>query len=65
MITFHKDEFANVPGLIEFVSTSPLDVKLRPDQKFVIRQEWQGEKARLKGAKKIAETIATIAEKAA
>ncbi len=65
VITFHKDKFANVAGLIEFVSTSPLDVKLRPDQKFVMRQEWPGEKARLKGARKIAETIAKIAEKAA
>ncbi len=65
VISFYKDQFANVTGLIEFVSTSPLDVKLRPDQKFVIRQEWAGEKARLKGAKKIAETIATIAAKAA
>lgn len=65
VITFHKDQFANVAGLVEFVSTSPLDVKLRPDQKFVIRQEWPGEKARLKGAKKIAETLAGIAEKAA
>ncbi|WP_425411124.1 transcription-repair coupling factor [Hyphococcus sp.] len=64
VITFHKDQFANVAGLIEFVSTSPLDVKLRPDQKFVLRQEWVGEKDRLRGAKKIADTIAKIAEKA-
>ncbi|WDI31084.1 transcription-repair coupling factor [Hyphococcus flavus] len=65
VITFHKDQFANVAGLIEFVSSSPLDVKLRPDQKFVIRQEWAGEKARLKGAKRIADTIASIVAKAA
>ena len=65
VLGFHREQFANVAGLIEFVSNSPLDVKLRPDQKFVIRQEWAGEKARLKGARKIAETIAAIAEKAA
>ncbi|WP_411818179.1 transcription-repair coupling factor [Hyphococcus sp. DH-69] len=64
VISFRNDQFANVAGLIEFVSTSPLDVKLRPDQKFVFRQEWADDKARLRGARKIAGMIAEIAEKA-
>ena len=64
VISFRNDQFANVPGLVEFISQSPYDVKLRPDQKFVYRQEWPGEKARLKGARKIAEIILEIAEEA-
>ncbi|MAW82417.1 MAG: transcription-repair coupling factor [Parvularcula sp.] len=65
VISFRSDQFANPAGLVEFIGTSPLDVKLRPDQKVVFRQEWADEKARLRGAKKIAGIIAEIAEKAA
>ncbi len=65
VIVFRNDQFANVAGLVEFISQSPYDVKLRPDQKFVYRQVWAGEKARLKGARKIAEIIAEIAGEAA
>ena len=65
VIAFRNDQFANVPGLIEFVAQSPYDVKLRPDQKFVFRQTWPDEKARLKGARRIAEIIAEIADEAA
>ena len=64
VIVFRNDQFANVPGLVEFISQSPYDVKLRPDQKFVFRQAWPGEKARLKGARKIAEIISEIAAEA-
>ena len=64
VISFRNDEFSNVAGLVEYISQSPLDTKLRPDHKFVFRQAWQGEKARLKGARKIAEIIAEIAQEA-
>lgn len=65
VISFRNDTFANVPGLVQFMGSSPLDVKLRPDQKVVFRQEWADDKARLRGAKKIAGIIGEIAEKAA
>ncbi|WP_428409302.1 transcription-repair coupling factor [Hyphococcus sp.] len=65
VISFRNDTFANVAGLVQYMATSPLDVKLRPDQKVVFRQEWADDKARLRGAKKIAGIIAEIAEKAA
>lgn len=65
VIAFRNDQFANVPGLVEFIAQSPYDVKLRPDQKFVYRQTWPDDKARLKGARKIAEIIAEIAAEAA
>ncbi|GJL93204.1 transcription-repair coupling factor [Hyphococcus sp.] len=65
VMSFRNDRFANVEGLVQFMATSPLDVKLRPDQKVVFRQEWADDKARLRGAKKIAAIIAEIAEKGA
>ena len=61
VITFRNNQFVNVPGLIEFVSQSLYDVKLRPDQKFVFRQNWPGEHQRLKGTRKIAAIIEDIA----
>jgi len=65
VIAFRNDQFVNPAGLVEFISQSPYDLKLRPDQKIVFRQNWAGEKARLKGARRIAEIIAEIAEEAA
>jgi len=64
VITFRNDQFANVPGLVAFISQSPDEVKLRPDQKFVFRQAWPGERQRLKGARKIAGIIEAIAGEA-
>ncbi len=64
VITFRKDTFANPAGLIQFVSQSPYDVKVRPDQKLVFKQSWPTERARLKGAKKIMSLLVDIAEAA-
>ena len=64
VVTFRNDEFANPVGLIEFVSQSPYDVKIRPDQKFVYQQNWPSEALRLKGVRKIASIIAEIADEA-
>lgn len=65
VISFRNDQFVNPAGLVEFISQSPYDVKIRPDQKFVYRQAWSGEQLRLKGARKIASIIAEIADEAA
>lgn len=64
VIGFRNDQFSNPAGLVEFISQSPYDMKLRPDQKIVFRQQWAGETARLKGARKIAQIILEIAEEA-
>lgn len=61
VVSFRNDEFANPAGLVEYIGTSPLDVKLRPDQKVVFRQNWPDEKTRLKGCKRVVELLADIA----
>jgi len=61
VVSFRNDQFANPAGLVEFISQSPLDVKLRPDQKLVFRQTWPDEKARLKGCRRVLELLADIA----
>ncbi len=65
VVSFRNDQFANPAGLIEFVSSSPYDMKVRPDQKLVFRQDWPGESMRLKGARRAANIIAEIAAEAA
>jgi len=64
VIGFRNDQFVNPAGLIEFISTSPYDMKVRPDQKVVFRQDWPGEAMRLKGARRAANIIAEIAAEA-
>ncbi len=61
VVKFRNDQFANPAGLVAFISQSPLDVKLRPDQKLVFQQHWPDEKARLKGCRRVVELLADIA----
>ncbi len=65
VVGFRNDQFVNPAGLIEFISSSPYDMKVRPDQKLVFRQDWPGESMRLKGARRAASIIAEIASEAA
>ncbi|NJM35420.1 MAG: transcription-repair coupling factor, partial [Rhodomicrobium sp.] len=61
VISFRNDMFANPAGLVQYISTSPYDVKLRPDQKLVFRQEWPDETLRLKGCRQIVRILEEIA----
>ncbi len=65
VVGFRNDQFINPAGLIEFISSSPYDMKVRPDHKLVFRQDWPGESMRLKGARRAANIIAEIASEAA
>ncbi|MCI5044069.1 MAG: transcription-repair coupling factor, partial [Aquisalinus sp.] len=62
VVSFRNNEFANPAGLVEFIASSPYDVKLRPDQTLVFKQAWPGEKQRLKGCRKILMLLIDIAE---
>jgi transcription-repair coupling factor (superfamily II helicase) len=61
LIAFRNDRFANPAGLVNYISSSGDDIKLRPDQKLVLRKDWPNEKQRLKGARRAAGLIAEIA----
>jgi len=61
VVSFRHDRFANPAGLVKFISGSPFDVKLRPDQKLVFQQNWPDEKARLAGCRKILSILVDIA----
>lgn len=64
VVSFRNDEFANPAGLVAFISQSPYDVKLRPDQKLVFKQHWPDEKARLKGCRRVLDLLSDIAQDA-
>ncbi|MEL6366093.1 MAG: TRCF domain-containing protein, partial [Pseudomonadota bacterium] len=65
VVTFRGDVFANPAGLVQYIAQSPYDVKLRPDQKLVFKQDWFDDKARLKGAKRVLDLLVEIAEEEA
>ena len=61
VITF-RDRFPNPAGLVRYLSETPYDMKLRPDQKLVFKQNWPDEKARLKGCRRVLNVLVEIAE---
>ena len=61
VITFRENAFPNPGGLVAYIGTSPLDIKLRPDQKLVFKQTWPNEKLRLQGCRRILTILADIA----
>ncbi|NRA28996.1 MAG: transcription-repair coupling factor [Parvularculaceae bacterium] len=63
VITF-RDRFPNPVGLVRYLSDTPYDMKLRPDQKLVFKQKWPDEKARLKGCRRVLKVLVEIAEEA-
>lgn len=61
VISFRQDAFPNPAGLVRYMSTTALDLKLRPDQKLVFKQEWPDEQWRLKGCRRILSVLSEIA----
>ncbi|MFZ5618033.1 MAG: transcription-repair coupling factor, partial [Pseudomonadota bacterium] len=61
VVSFRNDQFANPAGLVKYISETPLEVKLRPDQKLIFHQVWPDEKARLSGGRKILSVLSEIA----
>ncbi|WP_051881767.1 transcription-repair coupling factor [Parvularcula oceani] len=64
VVTFREGQFPNPAGLVQYISSSPYDIKLRPDQKLVFKQEWPDEKARLKGCRRVLNILVEVAEDA-
>ncbi|MEO0399141.1 MAG: transcription-repair coupling factor [Pseudomonadota bacterium] len=65
VVTFRNDTFANPVGLVQYISSAPYELKIRPDQKLVFQQNWPDERARLRGCKKILEILGDIASEVA
>lgn len=62
MASFRNDTYANPLGLMQYVAKNGLIWKVRPDQKVVIKGEWDTPAQRLDAAEKILGHLARIAK---
>jgi len=61
VLQFRHNRFANPQGLIAFVTKEAGSVSFRPDQKLVIRRNWDAPERRVAGVAQILRKIASIA----
>ncbi len=61
VIAFRSETFANPMGLIGHIQKNPILWKLRPDNKVVVKGEWESPDARLGAAEKILTILAKLA----
>ncbi|HWA17578.1 MAG TPA: transcription-repair coupling factor, partial [Devosia sp.] len=64
VITLRHNEFPNPTGLVQMVSDSAMQARLKPDQKLVFAREWPNAASRLKGTAAILSRMAKLAEAA-
>ena len=64
LVTFHKDDFPDGPGLIAYVDRLQGTAKLRPDMKLVISRPWNSPERRLNGLFQLTKGLSGIARKA-
>ncbi|MEE4154342.1 MAG: transcription-repair coupling factor [Erythrobacter sp.] len=64
LVTFHKDDFPDGPGLIAYVDRLKDTAKLRPDMKLVINRAWGDPQSRLNGLFQLTKGLSSIARKA-
>ncbi|HEY3813774.1 MAG TPA: transcription-repair coupling factor [Caulobacteraceae bacterium] len=64
VIAFRGDAFANPLGLVELVQKNAGVWRLRPDQRIVVKGDWEKPEARLNAAEKIVGELARVAKAA-
>ncbi len=61
VVSFRADHFANPAALVVFIQKNAITWRLRPDQKVVIKGEWENPIARLGAAERILAELAKLA----
>jgi transcription-repair coupling factor (superfamily II helicase) len=64
LVSFHGDQFANVPGLIAYVERLKGRARIRPDNKLSISGDWVSTGARLNGALQLSKGLGKLARQA-
>jgi len=64
LVSFHGDQFANVPGLIAYVERLKGRARIRPDNKLSISGDWMSTGARLNGALQLSKGLGKLAKQA-
>ena len=65
LVSFHSDQFANVPGLIAYVERLKGRARLRPDNKLSVSGDWVSTGARLNGALQLSKGLGKLARQGA
>ncbi|KQX26329.1 MULTISPECIES: transcription-repair coupling factor [unclassified Sphingomonas] len=60
LVTFHEDNFPDLPGLLAYVDRLKDSARLRPDSKLVITRHWPDPSHRLHGALQLSRGLAKI-----
>ena len=61
VVTFRNDHFANPGGLVALIQKHQIAWRLRPDQKVVVKGEYESPKARLAAAERVLTELARVA----
>ncbi|HEY9163820.1 MAG TPA: transcription-repair coupling factor, partial [Magnetovibrio sp.] len=61
VVAFRADAFPNPLGLVNFIHDQVGTVKLRPDQKMVVKRAWEKGEDRLRGVTNLVKQLAVIA----
>jgi transcription-repair coupling factor (superfamily II helicase) len=61
VVSFRNDEFRNPAGLVQFVAKNAVAWKVRPDNKVVVKGEWETPAQRLAAAEKVLRELAKLA----
>ncbi|WP_447761445.1 transcription-repair coupling factor [Sphingopyxis panaciterrae] len=64
LVSFHNEQFANVPGLIAYVERLKGRARIRPDNKLSISGDWVSTGARLNGALQLSKGLGKLARQA-
>ena len=61
-MTFAKDGFPYLQGLLAYIERLKGTAKLRPDEKLVVSRNWRTEHDRLEGALQLSRGLARVAK---
>jgi transcription-repair coupling factor (superfamily II helicase) len=61
VVTFRNDDFKNPGALIEFVAKNQIAWRVRPDNKIVVKGEWETPEQRLNAAERLLSELAKLA----
>jgi transcription-repair coupling factor (superfamily II helicase) len=64
LVSFHGDQFANVPGLIAYVERLKGRARIRPDNRLSVSGDWVSTGARLNGALQLSKGLGKLAKQA-
>ena len=65
LVSFHGDQFANVPGLIAYVERLKGRARIRPDNRLSVSGDWVSTGARLNGALQLSKGLGKLARQIA